>query len=449
MLLPKYKDIPNRLPVRDDEPAGTDWFGDDRESLSDLAKFYNSAQFSDVNLKVGEESYPAHRLILSKSSDVFDRMLSQRWNGDKVDLELVEDSMCQTAFSSFLRFLYCNHVVLHRDNCLPLLVLADKYNVTTLKKVCLDFAQSEILPVIDLKEIFSVWFSYATKAYHPSLIKSCMEAISLDFETLLNDEWEKDWQELHRDQMVEILKCNELQLSNEFKLWESLLKWIQAPNHSERRGNTAGPLMALLLPLIRFPYMTADELSQVEKSSVSEMNPKLFQPPLLLAYKFQALPLSSRMNAKDFSKKQFLLRKYRDIRWDRRINVSKSLLSLPCVDHAFTFDTRSSTYPNSEWKWTLKLTGLSVPNPVKKDVLRILLIAEAMDQPRSIEYLLQIVDDKKVLFSTSGKKSFTKTRYYSELDMEKKIEFDELLNDESLYSCNREFIFQVLLRPID
>ncbi|UMM15785.1 hypothetical protein L5515_013074 [Caenorhabditis briggsae] len=433
------------------KPFSTDWFGDDRESLSDLAKFYNSPQFSDVNLKIGEESFPAHRLILSKSSDVFDRMLSQRWNGDRLDLQLTEDPMCQIAFSSFLRFLYCNHVVLHRDNCLPLLVLADKYNVTTLKKVCLDFAQSEILPIIDLKEIFSVWFSYATKAYHPSLIKSCMEVIALDFDALLSEEWEKDWQELHRDQMVEILKCNELQLANEFKLWEALLKWIQAPSHSERRGNTAGPLMALLLPLIRFPFMTADELSQVEKSNVSELHSKLFQLPLLLAYKFQALPLASRMTVKDFTKKQFLLRKYRDIRWDRRINLSKSLLSQPCRDHAFTFDTRSSTYPNSEWKWTLKLSGLSglSSNPVKKDVLRVLMIAEGMDQSRCIEYLFQIVNEKNVLFSTSGKKSFTKTRYYSELEMEKKIEFDELLNDESSYSCNREFIFQVLLKPID
>lgn len=428
---------------------GTDWFGDDRESLGDLAKFYNNAQFSDVNLKVGNENFSTHRLILSKSSDVFDRMLSQRWNGDKLDLELIEEPMCQNAFSSFLRFLYCNHVVLHRDNCLPLLVLADKYNVTTLKKVCLDFAQSQILPTIQLKEIFSVWFSYATKAYHPSLVKSCMEAIALDFETLLSEDWAKDWQELHRDQMIEILRCNELQLANEFQLWESLVKWIQAPGHSERSGITAGPLMVLLIPLIRFPYMTADELSQVEKSIISETHPKLFQPSLFSAYKFQALPLASRMNDTDFSKKQFLLRKYRDVRWDQRINISKSLLALPCMDHVFTFDTRSSTFPESEWKWTLKLTGLSVPNPVKKDVLRVLLIGEAMDSPRSIEYLLQIVDDKKVIFSTSGKKSFTKTRYFCELEMEKKLEFDELLNEESLYSCNREFIFQLLLRPID
>lgn len=35
--------------------AGTDWYGDDRESLNDLAKYYNNAHLSDVNLVIGEE----------------------------------------------------------------------------------------------------------------------------------------------------------------------------------------------------------------------------------------------------------------------------------------------------------------------------------------------------------------------------------------------------------
>ncbi|CAB3404396.1 unnamed protein product [Caenorhabditis bovis] len=449
MLTAKYSDVPNRLTVGEKDPSGSDWFGDDRESLNDLAKYYNNTYLSDVNLIVGEESYPAHRLILAKSSEVFDRMLSQRWNGDKKDLEVVEDSICQKAFPAFLRFLYCNHVVLHHNNCLPLLILADKYNVTTLKKVCIDFAQSEILPCIDIKELFTVWFSYATKAYHPSLIRACMQSISFDFETLLSEEWEKNWQDLDRDQMIEILKSNQLRLTNEFKLWEGVVKWLQAPNHPERRGTTSSPLMTLILPLIRFPYMTADELNQVERSPFSETHPKLFHPPILLAYKFQALPLASRINCKEFSTKQFLLRQYEDTRWDRRITLSEQLLAVPGVDHTFTLSTRSSTYPCGEWKWTLKLTGLTYSNANNADVLRILLIAEDIDQSRSVEYMVQIVDDKKVLRSFSGKKTFTKTRYSSELEMEKKIEFGDLLNEESSLLCNGELIVQLMLRPID
>ena len=103
--------------------------------------------------KLKNFSYPAHRLILCRSSEVFDRMLSQKWNGDskrvsfllpqnkhwpwpsQQEIELTEESQCQAVFSQFLRFLYCNHVLLNSENALPILVLADKYNVIGLKKV--------------------------------------------------------------------------------------------------------------------------------------------------------------------------------------------------------------------------------------------------------------------------------------------------------------------------
>ncbi|KIH46315.1 BTB/POZ domain protein [Ancylostoma duodenale] len=179
--------------------------------------------------------FAAHRLILAKNSEVFDRMLSQRWNGEKKDLEMVEDAPCQKVFPAFLRFLYCNHVVLHQDNCLPILILADKYNVISLKKVCIDFAISEILPNLTLKDVFSIWFSYATKAYHQVLvvevfdlmylgiilsfellIRACIQAIARDFELLITEEWEKSWLALDRDQMIEILKCNQLVMSIAF-----------------------------------------------------------------------------------------------------------------------------------------------------------------------------------------------------------------------------------------
>jgi hypothetical protein len=36
-----------------------------------------------INIPIPNLRYPSHRLILCRSSEVFDRMLSQKWNGDK------------------------------------------------------------------------------------------------------------------------------------------------------------------------------------------------------------------------------------------------------------------------------------------------------------------------------------------------------------------------------
>ncbi|KAK6060778.1 hypothetical protein COOONC_01556, partial [Cooperia oncophora] len=121
-------------------------------------------------------------------------------------------------------------------------------------QVCIDFAISEILPNLTLKDVFSIWFSYATKAYHQLLIRACIQAIARDFELLITDEWEKSWLALDRDQMIEILKCNQLVVANEYRLWEAVIRWLQAPNHPERRGTTASPLLSSLLPYIRFVF---------------------------------------------------------------------------------------------------------------------------------------------------------------------------------------------------
>jgi len=39
-------------------------------------------------------------------------------------------------------------------------------------------------------------------------------------------EWEREWLDLDRDQLVEFLRSNELVVPNEYFVWESVLKWV-------------------------------------------------------------------------------------------------------------------------------------------------------------------------------------------------------------------------------
>lgn len=45
-------------------------------------------------------------------------------------------------------------------------------------QVCIDFASAHIIPKLQLKDVFHVWFQYATKCYHEQLINSCIQALS-------------------------------------------------------------------------------------------------------------------------------------------------------------------------------------------------------------------------------------------------------------------------------
>jgi len=78
-------------------------------------------------------------------------------------VELYEEPECQPVFSSFVEFLYTCHVPLSPETALPMLVLADKYNVVDLREVCIRYARAHVIPKLQLKDVFHVWFQYATR----------------------------------------------------------------------------------------------------------------------------------------------------------------------------------------------------------------------------------------------------------------------------------------------
>lgn len=47
-----------------------------------------------------------------------------------------------------------------------------------------------------------------------------------------------------------------IRVSDEFRLWEAVQRWLMASSHPERRGNTASPLLASIIPFIKFVSTT-------------------------------------------------------------------------------------------------------------------------------------------------------------------------------------------------
>lgn len=96
--------------------------------------------------------------------------------------------------------------------------------------------------------------------------------------------------------------------SDEYELFVAAVKWLQAPGQPERQGIAIDRNLSVLVPLIRFPLMTPDELATVEKCPIVERNAKVFSPQIFTAYKFNSLPLCSRLSYKEFASSQFILR---------------------------------------------------------------------------------------------------------------------------------------------
>lgn len=122
--------------------------------------------------------------------------------------------------------------------------------------------------------------------------------------------------------------------------------------------------------------------------------------------------------------------------------------------------------PAQPWDWELKIhpKGFSSAS----DEFRCTLVSNViLDQTRPVEYLLSVVDDRKILKSVSGKKIFSKTRcvltvvsissdkallhfrYSQDLEMDKKVSVDEITAENSPLLVNNNLVLQLTMRPIE
>lgn len=66
------------------------------EHVELTSKFFNNSLLSDIRLRVGPDSYYAHKFILAKSSDVLATLLySQHWTSSGAEIPLEEQDECQ------------------------------------------------------------------------------------------------------------------------------------------------------------------------------------------------------------------------------------------------------------------------------------------------------------------------------------------------------------------
>lgn len=260
-------------------------------------------------------------------------------------------------------------------------------------------------------------------------------------------EWEKEWIDLEKDQLIEFLDSSDLKVKDEFDLWNAVVKWLSATN-TTKRVHLFEENLKDVLQYIRFPMMTAEQIHQVESSSVTTQYPDQLQKYLMLAYKYHALPLSMRGCLKEFNDQSFLLRSYSDLRWDCRFVIPNYSTYLKGEEKGIRFSTRSSSYPSQTWDWELRIYPKGISS--SSDDFRVVLYSNLiLDQPRPMEYLLSLVSRDEILYSVCGKKNFSKTRYMIDTELDKKVSLAELCQPNSPLLVDNCLLLQIALKPAE
>ena len=129
----------------------------------------------------------AHRLILCASSEVFQIMLmSNNWTeSSERKIVLKESPACEAVFEVFLKYLYTGKISVDYANVIPILQLADKYNVKDLLRVGLDF-MSRNVPLSGRKNQVVSWYQFTTNCGYNKVADMCLNFIKWNFDLVRN-----------------------------------------------------------------------------------------------------------------------------------------------------------------------------------------------------------------------------------------------------------------------
>ncbi|GIY28903.1 speckle-type POZ protein [Caerostris extrusa] len=107
---------------------------EDHSKLPDLESLYKERTFTDATIVVGEKQFHVHRVVLAAASPVLSRMFQSEMK-EKADRSLkIEDSSAH-AVGELVKYLYTGKAnILTVDLAIDLLYLADKYDISSLKK---------------------------------------------------------------------------------------------------------------------------------------------------------------------------------------------------------------------------------------------------------------------------------------------------------------------------
>ena len=197
-----------------------------RETIRERNRYmFKNSLMSDVNFSVGRsdktaeggtETLPAHKYVLAISSPVFYAMFYGKLAETQDTVEIPDSDY--ESFVEFLRFLYCDEVVLSVDIVMGVNYLAKKYIVPALEKKCRAFIEE----AVDAHNVFKL-LSYARKYKDDFVEKISWEFLDSDTVEAVNSE---GFCQIDKDVICELLARDTLH-AKEIELFLAVQKWAE------------------------------------------------------------------------------------------------------------------------------------------------------------------------------------------------------------------------------
>ena len=194
--------------------------------LSKCAQFRQEGEFIDVYLKVREEVFSAHRIVLAASSDYFHAMFAHGMKESNQEvIELKDESISAAALKIVLDSIYSGDLQVNDENVLDVLVAADHLQVTSVVQQCCDYLQTQF---VQLRFDVQTYCQICTIADRHGLI-DLQEATQLKMASMYKDVCgnEEFLSHIDANQYSNLLNRDDLSAPSETFVFKSVMQWIK------------------------------------------------------------------------------------------------------------------------------------------------------------------------------------------------------------------------------
>lgn len=274
-------------------------------------------------------------------------------------VQLRETPSCEAVFEDFLKYLYTGKIQLDYATVIPLVSLADKYDVKDLLRIGLDYMTRNVSTACKRNQVVS-WFQFTTAAGHAAVADLCAEFIKGNFMSISHN---VDFPNMELENLVHFIQSSDLVVEDEMALFLCVDKWLKSKEdimvvsgendidlHLDR-------CIGALIPHIRFPMMTPSQLANLLLNPLSKSHTELLVEKIRVAmsyHKNQLLTMDEEELWGQFDPRLFTPRLYTTERFCATLSIDHlhHLQSYHCRSLLFSSQRHTAEFEGeeqSEW----------------------------------------------------------------------------------------------------
>ncbi|XP_029936049.1 kelch-like protein 41a [Myripristis murdjan] len=229
-----------------------------------LKELLNENKFIDCVLKVGDRSFPCHRLILAACSPYFRELYFSEDGKEQHNKEVVLENLDPTVMEMIVNYMYSAEIDINDDNVQDILAVANRFQIPSVFTVCVNYLQKRL----SQKNCLAI-FRLGLMLDCPRLAAAARDYIADRFETLIKD---ADLLELAPHEFFAIIGADVLNVEKEEVVFECVMKWIRKDKENRMKSLNEA------FDCIRFRLLPEKYFKEkVEKDDIIKSDPEVLK----------------------------------------------------------------------------------------------------------------------------------------------------------------------------